>query len=284
MQLIAWWLRYRETNSRNSAVLFSVSIYLYIYTYTCIHTYINIYIYIYIYLFKISEKTFTIRKRLTGLLTNFFSFTSFSYKVGLIRTLVDRAYKIENSILSFNSDVNKLTHIFKRNQFPEYLISRVVQTYLDNNGNSAQSDNNNTLYFELPYLPFCNFAQCKVHILIKRYCSNLTIKLAFSSFKIKILMKVKDSVPRSLHSCVVYKFTCAWCNSRYVGEMYRHISTRVREHLSQIKIHTFINTCKVLKHVKILVMRAAFKLLIWLKRTINLRLKRLCIFCGRGPI
>ena len=44
-------------------------------------------------------------------------------------------------------------------------------------------------------------------------------------------MKVKDSVPRSLRSCIVYKFTCAVCNSVYVDETCRHISTRVREHL-----------------------------------------------------
>ena len=36
------------------------------------------------------------KKTFTGLLTNYFSFTSYSYKVGigLIRTLVDRAYTI----------------------------------------------------------------------------------------------------------------------------------------------------------------------------------------------
>ena len=33
------------------------------------------------------------KKTLTGLLTNYFSFTSFSYKMGLVRTLVDRVYK-----------------------------------------------------------------------------------------------------------------------------------------------------------------------------------------------
>jgi len=99
-------------------------------------------------------KTSTYRKKtFTGMLTNFFSFTSF-YKVGLIRALVDRAYTINNSLLSFNNDVKKLTYIFKRNQFPEYLINRVFKMYLDNNGNSAQSDNNNILYFKLPYLPF----------------------------------------------------------------------------------------------------------------------------------
>ena len=132
---------------------------------------------------------------------------------------MDRAYKINNSLLSFNNDVKKLTHIFTKNQFPEYLINRVVKTYLDNNDNSAQSYNSNVLYFKLPYLPFSNFAQRKVHKLIKKYYSNLTIKLAFGSFKVKNLIEVKDSVvPRSLRSCVVYKFTCAECNSVYVGE------------------------------------------------------------------
>ena len=102
-------------------------------------------------------KTSTYRKKtFTGLLTNFFSFTSFSYKVGLIRTLVDRASKINTSLLSFNNDIKKLTHIFKKNQYPEYLINRVVKAYLDNNGNSAPSDDNNNLYFKLPSsLKFC---------------------------------------------------------------------------------------------------------------------------------
>ena len=184
------------------------------------------------------------KKTFTGLLTNFFSYTSFSYKVGLIRTLVDRAYKINNSLLSFNNDIKKLTHIFKRNQFPDYLINKVVKAYLDNNGNHAPSDNNDTLYFKLPFLPFSNLAQRKVRTLIKKYCSNLRIKLAFSSFKIKNIMKVKDSVPRSLRSCVVYKFNCAGCNSVYVGETCRHISTRIREHLFTDK------NSHIFKHLK----------------------------------
>ena len=74
-------------------------------------------------------KTSTYRKKtFTGLLTNVISSTSFSYKVGFIRTLVDRAYKINNSLLSFNTDVKNLTHIFKKNQFPEYLINREDKT------------------------------------------------------------------------------------------------------------------------------------------------------------
>ena len=44
-------------------------------------------------------------------------------------------------------------------------------------------------------------------------------------------MSVKNRVPGSLRSCVVYKFTCVGCNSVYIGEASHHLSTRVREYL-----------------------------------------------------
>ena len=42
------------------------------------------------------------KKTFTGLLTNYFSFTSFSYKMGLIKNLVDGTYKINNTWLVVN--------------------------------------------------------------------------------------------------------------------------------------------------------------------------------------
>ena len=68
--------------------------------------------------------------------------------------------------------------------------------------------------------------------LLKRCCNNRDVKLAFSSFKIRNMFNVKDPVPVELRSNVVYKFTCASCNSRYVGETSRHLATRIREHLN----------------------------------------------------
>ena len=70
------------------------------------------------------------RKKITGLLTNYFSFTSYSYKVGLIRTLVDRAYKINNTWLGLHEDITKLMEILKKNLFPAHLIERVVNRYI----------------------------------------------------------------------------------------------------------------------------------------------------------
>ena len=50
---------------------------------------------------------------------------------------------------------------------------------------------------------------------------------------------------RSLHSCVVYKFSCAGCNSVYTGETTHQLSTRVCEHLYTDKNS---HICKHLKN------------------------------------
>ena len=58
-----------------------------------------------------------------GLLTNYFSFTSFSYKMGLVRTLVDRVYKINNSWLGFQKDKKDLTLIL---HCPVHIVEKVI--------------------------------------------------------------------------------------------------------------------------------------------------------------
>ena len=147
------------------------------------------------------------KKTFTGLLTNFYSFTSHSYNIGLILTLVDRAYKINNTLAKFNDDVKNLLDIFKKNRYPESLISRVVHSYLESvqsSNDSKSATDTSTLYFKLPFLKLSKFTQRKISMLAKKYCKNLNIKLAFSSFKIKSLLTVKDRVHRSLRSCLVY--------------------------------------------------------------------------------
>ena len=81
-------------------------------------------------------------------------------------------------------------------------------------------------------------------MLVIMYCKDLQIKLPFTSFKIKTLSTAKDCVPRSLRSSIVYKFTFTECDSVYVGETSRHLSTRVREHLFSDK------NSHIYKHLK----------------------------------
>ena len=129
----------------------------------------------------------------TGLFTNFLGFTSFSYKSGRIGTLVDRAYKINNSLAKYNDDVKKLHYIFKKNQYPEVPINRVIKLYFDkvhNSNNFTPPKDTSIIYFKLPFLNLSNFAQRKVRMIVKRNCKDLQIKLAFTSFKSKNLFMV----------------------------------------------------------------------------------------------
>ena len=189
---------------------------------------------------------FTVRKPSRAFKTNYFSFTSRSYKLGLIRTLVDRAYKINNTWLGFHEDITKLTKILQKNLFPVHLVENIINRYLaltrhGCNPPASVSDTTRDFYFKLPYIvPFSLITQKKVRHFAKRYCNNIDIKLVFSSFKIDNMFSVKDHVPRGFRAGVVDKFLCEGCSACYVGETTRHFSTRVREHtVSDRTSHVF---------------------------------------------
>ena len=74
---------------------------------------------------------------------------------------------------------------------------------------------------------FQNFAKN----LVKKF----NIQLVFNSFKIKSYFLYKDLIPDDLKSLLVYKFTCASCSSRYIGETCRHFKTRIEEHIKKDK-------------------------------------------------
>ena len=193
--------------------------------------------------------TSTFRKKtFKGLLTNYLSFAPLSYKIGLIRTLIDRVFKINNTWFVFHKDIVNLVFILRKNLFPVHLIDKCVYRYLntaiDQNGSiqNYTTSQGKQYFYKLPYLGrFSTIAQSKIRRLVNRYCHDLDMKLVFTTFKLRNLFSVKDSVPRELRSRVIYKFTCACCNACYIGEAGRHFSTRVREHLFSDKFSTSSN-------------------------------------------
>ena len=223
------------------------------------------------------------KKTYTGLLTNYFSFTPFQYKLGLIKTLIDRAYKINNTTQGFQNDINTLTTILKRNMFPSWLIDKSVQGYLRNvtTKEAPKHDVSNYHFYKLPYIGFySSYTSKKISSIINKYCKDLNVKVIFSPFKLCNIFSPKDFIPDSLKSRVVYKFTCAGCGARYVGETNRHFYTRVNEHLFRAKILIFSSILVFLKIVTIIVMFLASKLLIMLLLSIKSKSRRASIFSG----
>ena len=114
------------------------------------------------------------KKTFSGLLTNYFSFCSFVYKIGLIRTLEDRAYKINSTWEGLHKDLNKLTYTLHKNSSFTKTVEIVIKNYLTNaktkNPTSSQPEPSKQ-YFKLPYIgPFSKIADNKIRYLVKKYC------------------------------------------------------------------------------------------------------------------
>ena len=150
----------------------------------------------------------------TGLLLNLKSLTSFSYNISLIKCLVDWSFKICNNSNSFHNDIENIKSNLIKDEYPPFLINKVIKKYLDYKFSSNQNrlkDKSYVHYFKLPYIDnLSHHIKNKLLKLCKEFCKeNFSIKLVFNSFEIKNYFAHKDPIPNDLKSFLVYKFTCA---------------------------------------------------------------------------
>ena len=193
----------------------------------------------------------------TGLLLNFKSFVPFEYKIRLIKTLLDRIFRICTSWVIFDLETKKLTKTLLRNMYPIRLINKQIKRYLDSK--FVQKNEQGTLTTDreirnvtLPYIgKFSDCAKKKINKLVSQFCNQkLQIRLVFTTCKLKSYFSNKDILPKMFTSFVVYHFKCAGCNSSYVGRTHVHYDKRCEQHLeSDVRSSVFkhINanaTCK----------------------------------------
>ena len=154
----------------------------------------------------------------SGLLTNFLSFSPFSYKLGLTRTLVDRTFKIKSTWTGFHNNIKELINILEKSQFPSCLVNSIVQQHLSIKFFDSTSrvsteispNETSTHYYKLPLVgPFLSIDQHRIRRLTQCFCKDLDIKLVFAPYKIKNSFVVKDAIPKSSRPRIVYKFSCA---------------------------------------------------------------------------
>ena len=186
-----------------------------------------------------------IKPTYTGLLTNVLSFTPSKYKSGIIKTLLDKYYKINNKWLGFDNDLENLTKILNKNQFPTKLINRVTKKYLNLKLDKKPLENNtemktDTRFFKLPYIgKYSNIAQKKIPNLVKTFCKGIDVKVVLTPLKISNKFSYKDPLSFDLQSFIVCKFMRANCKICSVGETTRHFFTRINEHLKDANSNIF---------------------------------------------
>ena len=190
----------------------------------------------------------------TGLLTNFKSFVPYEYKTRLISTLLDRIYKINSSWVGFDLDIKTLSKNLLRNMFPYRLIEKSIKRFLDKKLNSNQNSETRKIkteetekrYIKLPYIgQISKITKIKISKIIKRFCKdNIKVNIVFNTCKIKSFFSVKDVLPKSFMSGVIYKFKCQECFSCYVGRTHKYFNDRQSEHLDTDK------NSAIFKHLK----------------------------------
>ena len=75
----------------------------------------------------------------TGLLLNFKSFASFSYKISLNKGLVDRSFKVCNNWNSFHNDIEGIKSNLIKNAHLPFWIDKVIKKYFNYKFSSNQN-------------------------------------------------------------------------------------------------------------------------------------------------
>ena len=169
----------------------------------------------------------------SGVFTHFLSFIPFQYKIGLVRTLFDRAFKICSSWNLFHLEMENIVRMLSMNGYSKNFTYSIIRKELDKRLNNEERP-----VYEGPEglkifikLPFIGDMSSKVKECIKKGLPG-KFQLIFSNnyTKLNQMFTFKDRQPKHLKSNLVYEISCS-CGRRYVGETCRALKTRFEEHM-----------------------------------------------------
>ena len=178
------------------------------------------------------------KKTFTGLYTHFSSFTPLTYKLGLMYTLMSRAFRISSSFSTVNVEFERIKAYLVRNGFPATIIDRATRKFLSKfYGPKPVVSTVEKLRLTI-CLPFTGKhgmdLRKRVTKLIKGAFPQVSLQFVFiPSFRIHNLFVYKDRLPSSIRSKVIYKYTYGGCNSTYIGKTIRQLTVRVNEHIGR---------------------------------------------------
>ena len=176
----------------------------------------------------------------TGLTSKFQSATPMKYKMNLIMTLVTRAYKICSSYVNLHGELEFLRLILRKNGYPLNYINTYIGKQLSKLYINSQQKETHNVKRPVIYMPltFTGFHSKDIKKQLSKILSNaypqLDIKIYFTlQNKIGNFFKIKDTIPISLKSNIIYKWQCRSCDATYVGRTIRSARMRWFEHMGR---------------------------------------------------
>ena len=180
-----------------------------------------------------------------GLLLHYDSHVDARYKHCLVRTMLERAYRLSSSWEFFTEECTRLENVFSNLHYPKNHINRIVNRFVLEKTSPTQTTLNlTTVNIARVTLPF---KDQKAADTVRRQLNDLGSKInvsfqpVFLSKKLEDELKTTEKKPSIVNQQrVVYQFKCSFCDENYIGFTMRHLHERCEEHKfnsSSIKKH-----------------------------------------------
>ena len=154
--------------------------------------------------------------------TPFFSHHHPRVKSGTIRCLAERARRICDKE-GIREEMNYLRNIFRKNGYPNHLITRNLKKIRTQTKNSEETEKQPHLF-----LPYVQGISEKIEVA----CRKMGVRTSFKSNGTlrQILTRVKTKPTILKKKGVVYRIPCQDCETSYIGETKRSLRKRITEH------------------------------------------------------
>ena len=171
----------------------------------------------------------------SGIYSNYRSLIPTEYKIGLVTTLLYRAFELVSDYQRLDKEIKSLKTILKKNRYPDGFVDKVIYKFLNHKFTPKPAQIPTVPRMKvrvvLPYLG-------KTSLTIKKKLRNLfrmipscQLEVIYqTTYRMGNLFRFKDCLPKSLTTDFVYHFKCRSCAASYVGRCYRHQSVRFCEH------------------------------------------------------
>lgn len=185
---------------------------------------------------------------------NYQSFCWKKHKINLIKGLIYRIRHISHETY-IKEDLNILTAILMNNNYPKFLINKLIFSSdvanarnIKRTSNEAQGihmNNERTNDKQYVVLPYIEGLSNKIKDIFKElpfnitYYNHSTIRNLFS--------RLKDKTEVLNDNCLVYKIQCKTCGIQYIGNTVQRMKNRLTQHKSDAKVKP--KSCSMANHL-----------------------------------
>ena len=153
-----------------------------------------------------------------------------------IKALIFRAYRLCSTWCDFDIEVRFLLRYFKDNGYPDTIVFKVINKYLNSifcSKSKVLTAEKYPMYVKFPFLSnaCCDFVQRELCKILDWKFPHINFRFVFvNNCTIQGILNHKEKLPKDLVSGLVYSYLCDACGATYIGQSKRCLRTRVGDH------------------------------------------------------